>query len=142
MAKPVSAKVDVCDIELVTEYLVRLAYSEPRAVRDRVTAAHLISSTVQRRAVLAIADAVERLSDESGLNYLPADFCDRVRAVCADLEGVILKTLNDDAKKRMRTAVRQKRHQNKGWYDEISRAYERKAADLAKAAENQQALDL
>ena len=102
MARPLSTAVSVKDLVNVTEYLVRLAYAPLRGV---LSAGDGASIRVERETVLRTGLMVEQLNKPWENRDRRAD----VEKCCADLQGVIEKTLSPDAIRRMRTAVRRMR---------------------------------
>lgn len=107
MARPLSTAVTVEDLEYAVEHLIRLAYSPDRASKaanpKKVASALWLPDN--RIELLRIAGVVEKAANASD-----SDIVDPLNIACNDLQALIQKCLRTDDIKRMRTAIRQKRH--------------------------------
>lgn len=121
MPRTLSRKIEVKDLEYVVEHVVRLAYSNVRAgeVEEEY------SIVVEREIILEIALETERLKGLALDGNPGENFVARVDHCCDSLESVIKKTVNPVGMKKMRSAIRQKRHGNPSASSELVETYTR-----------------
>jgi len=103
MARQISTKIDVADLEFVIEYLILLAQSK-RAFQLDIPLYKSVNRVKLYKAALCVETALLEKRDE--------DFIETIDRVCVDVEGVVANTIPRDEIQRLKTAIRQKRYKN------------------------------
>ena len=141
MARPLSTAVTVDDLEYAVEHLMRLAYSSDRATKaanpNKVASALWLPTN--RIELLRIAGVVEKMVNASDTQL--ANIVKPLEIVCNDLQALIQRCLRSDDIKRMRTAIRQKRHKASR-KSEIATKYQSQKSEKEKWEKDQKALKI
>ena len=119
MPRQFSFNVDANDLDYTIEYLMLLS----RSTRASANNVSLYGGNIR----IELYKAAIRL-EEALLTKHDSEFLEALQRICLDVEGIIRKAMPIAAIRKMKTAIRQKRHQNP-YYNRITNRIDDAATD-------------